>query len=200
MPEHLFGRTGMSLRLTIDFLKEFCRRGHYREEDFYQLERVASDLKGCCKDRECFEAIVYDTYADIVITLGEGVDYLQEKYTRAEDVLKQWMLENLTGELFMQEYTRIQKRIMSHTKMGVGHMHFWGSEEKYPLEQIPVILQDFSSIRINCTKDFCLRPSKSVLYRLDLNKSRNLNSQRGIPCDTCTRNHEGEECVCRMYN
>lgn len=188
-----FGRTRMWEMLTYTFLQEILDIYHYNEQDMELLGRVASDMRGCMKDQECYELSFYKTmehgreetkWVDVVITLGDGLDRLQEKYVRTQEVMKQWMLENISSELLMRQYTAINEQITHQTGKNVWVMHFWGSEEAYPLKESAAVLQNFSSIRVRCTQEYCLHPSKSVLYRCELMNADHTQECTSL-CDHC---------------
>lgn len=172
-------------KITHTFLQQVLEKYHYTSQDMELLGRVASDMRSCIKDQERFAVVLGDSWADVVVTLGEGLDFLQEKYTRQEELMKQWMLESISAELLMQEYPEINRIIESQTGLHVAGLHFWGSEEEYPLEKTPQILQQFSTIRVKTTQDYCLLPSKSVLYRCELSKAAKTDLRCSNVCRNC---------------
>lgn len=168
-----YAHTRMWENLSGSFLREVCRKYHYKDEDLELLASVAADIRICIKEKECFEIHLREDdgglwMADILITLGDTLDHLQDKYDRSGELMKQWMLENISGELLMQEYPVIHNMIEKQTGFVVGEVHFWGESEEYPLEKIPEVLQKFHTARVTASQDYCLKPAKSVLYRAKL--------------------------------
>ena len=97
----------------------------------------------------------------VVISLGWGVDDLQESYSRKGMLSQCYMLEALAGELLMDSYGAYNRYVQEHTKWHVARYHFPGSEEDFPLEMLPDILEAFASQCHREVADIC--PRRDVL-------------------------------------
>ena len=185
--------------MSPHFLDEVSKKYHYKEEDSKLLESVARDIRGCIKDQEGLEFLIFETYADAAFTMGANLDILLEKYSAAGQLIKQLMLENICSLLLMEAYSNLTELLEHETGRYVGKFHFWGSEEAYPLEKLPEVVAKFTSLRLFCTPDYCLRPSKSVVCRLELSPKaahKSTNVLKGI-CGECTYGKSGrcEQCM-----
>lgn len=202
--KHSFGRTRMWELMNHEFLQEIMVKYHYNDCDKELLLRVASDVRSCMKDQECYEIVWEDpSYADVALTLGVGIDCLQEKYARADAVMKQCMAEHLCGELMMQQYGKLNEMLTEGIQCVVTGLHFWGAEEPYPISDMAKVLSKFRHIHLRCTRDDLLIPSKSVLYRVEFGKIEqqssiirwkekgNHGTCRSMVCENCSRCWDG---------
>lgn len=76
-------------------------------------------------------------YEDVAMTLGSGIDALQEDYHQKGMLSESYMLEVLAGELLMQAYRAYNRYVKEHAKRHVARYHFPGSEEEFPLAKLP---------------------------------------------------------------
>ncbi len=106
-------------------------------------------------------------YEGVVLSLGHGVDKLQERYTDNGLLLKSYMLEALAAEFLMRGYGAYRKTVLEATKMHVAAYHFPGSEEGFPLEMLPGLLR-VCTPRVVCNAAFCMTPQKSVAFIAEL--------------------------------
>ncbi len=93
--------------------------------------------------------------------MGWGVDDLQESYSRKGMLSQCYMLEALAGELLLDSYGAYNRYVQEHTKWHVARYHFPGSEEDFPLEMLPDILEAFASQCHREVADIC--PRRDVL-------------------------------------
>lgn len=59
------------------------------------------------------------------MTLGKGVDELQEKLQEQDMLLESYMVETLAGEALMEAYSRFHAEIHRRTGWFVKQMSFW---------------------------------------------------------------------------
>lgn len=180
--------------LTSEFLEDVKRRYHYEKKDMEQLKRVASDMVSCLKGQESTYLIFPEEEGEkdsrlplvtVIMTLGERVDMLQERYQKTDRMLESYMVESIGGELLMLGYRQLEAWIGTRTKYHVTAYHFPGSEETYPLEMIPELLERAGQRKVSCNGGFCLRPKKSVVFLMELSKEK---TEGGVGiCDTCSR-------------
>lgn len=196
--------------LTSAFLEQVACRYHYEKKDMEQLRRVASDMAGCLKGQESAYLVLPGRMdrgeapgdlgperrqpwkrdegkkiAGVVMTLGAGIDMLQERYQQTGRMLESYMVGNISGELLMQGYGQLEEWIRAWTGYGVAAYHFPGEEEAYPLEWIPELLTLACQNRVRCNAGFCLEPKMSVAFFAELTEEA-AGTGAGI-CDTCSR-------------
>lgn len=100
------------------------------------------------------------------MTLGKGVDELQEKLQEQDMLLESYMVETLAGEALMEAYSRFHAEIHRRTGWFVKQMSFLGSSSE-PIEQLPALLKlldcdgQYTAAYITCNESLCLIPKKA---------------------------------------
>lgn len=122
----------------------------------------------------------------VVISLGTGLDRLQERYSGQGLLSKSYMLEALAGELLLESYGAYNRHVAEATDLHVARYHFPGSEAAYPLELLPELLAGLTD-RVICNAAFCLLPKKSVVFVAELTRDEKVQCE-GI-CLGCNRAH-----------
>ncbi|MCM1174120.1 MAG: hypothetical protein NC341_03610 [Blautia sp.] len=125
-------------------------------------------------------------YERVVMSLGAGLDILQERYSGQGSLSKCYMLEVLAGELLMQGCGAYNRYIGETADWHVARYHFPGSEEAYPLEKLPGLLTGLTD-RVTCNAAFCLLPKKSVAFAAELTQDEKVRCE-GI-CAGCGNMH-----------
>lgn len=184
--------------LTSEFLENVKSRYHYEEKDTEQLKRVASDMVSCLKGQESTYLVFPGEkcepkgkkehavgFATVVMTLGDKIDLLQERYQKTDRMLESYMVESIGGELLMQGYGQLETWIASRTGYHVAAYHFPGSEDAYPLSMMPELLETAGQNKVVCNDGFCLRPKKSVVFLAEL--TRDEETGCASICDGCSR-------------
>ena len=123
-------------------------------------------------------------YEEVVMSLGSGVDALQESYGRREMLSESYMLETLANELLMQGYAAYNRYLAEHADWHVAVYHFPGSGEGFPLEMLPGLLEGYGP-RITCNAAFCISPKKSVAFVAELTQDEKIRCA-GI-CAGCSQ-------------
>lgn len=103
-------------------------------------------------------------HEQVVMSLGNGVDRLQEKYSERGLLSQSYMIEVMASELLLQGYVAYNYYIKENTDWHVARYHFLGSEENYPLEMMPDLLRELTPL-ITCNSAFVCCP-KRVLHLL----------------------------------
>lgn len=185
-------------RFTEDiFIEKVSEKYHFEKAQTAALKEVVEEMlpwmheeavwerrESCVKDK--LAEISGAVYEDVVISLGNGVDCLQEKYTGKGSLLKSYMLETLASELLLYSYSAYNRYVQENANMHVARYYFPGSEEKLPLEMIPTLLRGFDC-RITCNTAFCIVPKKSVVFIAQLTHDREV--QCGSVCTGCGNVH-----------
>ncbi len=184
--ERMFLETRLSECLTDSFLEEVRRSRHYEPEDRKLLAGVAADMAVCLRRQECaYLAKKKDGSVVVCMTLGGGVDLLQERYGRTGRLLESYMVEHIACALLSRGYEEIFAWIHGHMGGYVKTCHFFGGEDGYPLEGIREALSLVGDCRIRCSEAFCLTPSKSTVFLAEL--SATAPDRAPAPCLACGR-------------
>lgn len=168
--------------LKLPFLQRVKKKYHFEEHQMDELKAVAGEMLPLIR-REAFwerkgwhasptrKNVLQEEpenmpdldkrWEAVVISLGWGVDDLQESYSRKGMLSQCYMLEALAGELLLDSYGAYNRYVQEHTKWHVARYHFPGSEEDFPLEMLPDILEAFASQCHREVADIC--PRRDVL-------------------------------------
>lgn len=179
--------------LKEDFLLSVCKKFHYGKTQWEELYGVAKDMlplmekeafwerrKSCYTDK-CLE-YSHAKYEDVVMSLGNGLDDLQENYHRKELLSEIYMLQNLASELLLKGYSSYNQYISENLDWHVARYHFLGSEKEFPLELLPKLLKGLTP-KMTCNAAFCILPKKSVAFVAELTKDTEIHCE-GI-CAGC---------------
>lgn len=167
--------------LSSDFLEGVRRKFHYddtktaafqavaqemlplmREEAFWDSEAFSEENR---QPGECADAV----FESVIMSLGGGLDALQERYNENGMLSESYMLEVLASELLLKGYGAYNRYVQENRDRHVARYHFLGSEEAFPLELLPKLIQE-SAGRIACNAAFCLIPKKSVVFISELTR------------------------------
>ena len=163
------------------FLQEFSRKYHYEndqmtlltEVSFAMQERIRLDNRkgraGWMADNGRQEQMEREkpVGCPVCITLGSGVDAIQETYLTAGLLTEAYMVETLGSELLLKAYPQWNGWVAAQGKHRVSRYFFLGSEEQYPIEQLPELLR-ILQVPVTCTPAYCMLPKKSVAFYAEL--------------------------------
>ncbi|MCM1284070.1 MAG: hypothetical protein NC180_10305 [Muribaculaceae bacterium] len=181
--------------LSPDFLKEVRQKFHYDEAQALEFQEVAEKMLPRMREEAFWERRVSPgenkhrgrtdgvVCEHVVMSLGNGVDRLQESYNEREMLSQSYMLEVLAGEVLLRGYAAYNRYVKNNTDWHVAAYHFPGSEEDFPLEMLPEMLKELTPA-VTCNSAFCMRPQKSVAFVAELTKDDNVLC-RGI-CAGCS--------------
>ena len=146
---------------------------HYSPEAYPNLKRLAGEMIPCLEteagwqDREIKETFSGrdQSFLAVGITLGNGIDALQEKYLQNEFLTESYMIEVLSSELLLKSYRAYTEWVVVHRNLHVGRLHFLGggiSETSEPpissllqLANLPMLLQELA-LPVTCNAAYCL--------------------------------------------
>jgi hypothetical protein len=135
-------------------------------------------------------SITYDSYALGLVTLGNGIDELQQEYTKQQNLTESYMLDCLGLELLSKSYQEVVKEVQRMTDKWVTSIDFLG--DTYPLSLLPKFFEILHPEDISYNRDFMLTPLKSVSFLLPLSDTK---TEHDV-CNLCT--HCGnEQCILR---
>lgn len=178
------------------FLERVEQKFHYEKARREELFGVVTDMLPLLLREAFWESRAFGTLPGsdlpdgtcevVVMSLGGGIDLLQEGYGVQGRLLESYMLEGLSSELLLDAYSAYNRYIRAHTDRHVARYHFPGSEAMLPLDILPELLAEFEE-RVVCNEALCMIPKKSVVFIAELTKDENVQCQ-GI-CTNC--NHSG---------
>ncbi|MDE7312957.1 MAG: hypothetical protein K2N87_15270 [Eubacterium sp.] len=189
-----FFREVLDRCFTPDFLYGVRKKFHFAETQMREMQEVAM----CMAPRMHKEAF-WERKADFIqgrhcmekpgrkyeiaaMSLGSGIDHLQERYSAEGLLLQSYILEVLAGEILMEGYPAYQQYIKKETGWRVAAYHFPGSEEALPLELLPELLQECAP-QITCNAAFAMSPAQSVLFLAELAQDGRIEC--GSLCQGC---------------
>lgn len=180
--------------LSPVFLEGVRKKFHYDETHALEIQAVAEEMIPLMREEAFWERRVYSgenkhqskacsvIHEQVVMSLGNGVDRLQERYCERELLSQSYMIEVLASELLLQGYAAYNRYIRKNTEWHVARYHFLGSEEAFPLEMLPYLLKELTPL-ITCNSAFCMMPRKSVAFIAELTQDDKVQC-RGI-CVGC---------------
>ena len=187
--------------LDMEFIKKVCEKFHYEEINLSELQAVAGEMLRLMGRQAFWEVCtpwIWDcgektdaVYEGVVMTLGKGLDCLQESYQKEGMLTESYMLEALASELLLHGYKAYNHHVREAGGWHVARYHFPGSEKNLSLEMLPHMLSRFS-VQVSCNEAFCIMPKKSVVFLAELTQDETVRCE-GI-CVGC----ENVRCSNRM--
>ena len=189
--------TELEITISDDLLKKVMRKYHYHEEDMEELRQVADVLEGVLKGRSGFwcrlpgtgkpqmqkTAEEHETaeeqgnselqetmFVQVVMTLGAGVDELQNYYVDEEAFCECYMVETMGNELLLECYVEFNEWVARQSGWHVARYHFFGSREDMPLEGMKEVLEHYRDTAVACNDAYCLIPKMSVIFLAELTR------------------------------
>ena len=102
--------------LSPVFLEKVRKKFHYDETQAREFQAVAEEMLPLMREEAIWEKSVYSSenkhqsescsviYEQVVMSLGNGIDCLQERYSERKMLSHSYMIEVLAGELLLQGY------------------------------------------------------------------------------------------------
>ena len=141
---------------------------------------------------------------EVVMTLGKGVDDLQEQFLADGLLTEAYMVEVLGSEILLLAYVAYNAWVKERTESAVRRYHFLGTGESFSVKtvtgqgdfegqsiQIPLGIETIprmlerSGLPVTCTEGYCMVPKKSVAFYAELTKDKTVVCE-GI-CMGCSR-------------
>ena len=198
-------KTG-KLRLTLkkEQIKRAAEKYHFSEKDRKELEKWAVYMEKVMEQgaswwiweeeagkeripkkwQESSEGLENRQVLAAVITLGKGVDELQEECHAKEDYSGSYQVECLAGEYLLEAYELFQHICENEYGRQVKQFLFCGTKN-FPLEDMKKALAFFEKekIPVTCNDYSVLSPRKSVVFLAVLGKDK--EDKCGHICDSC---------------
>lgn len=206
-------KIGLALTATEGFLDAVMEKFHFCAEDRACFYEVGRRVEAAVQKDAGFWYAELEEAALAVLTLGEGVDVLQEQYTKEGLLTECYMAETIAGELMKNAYRDFNCWVEMHTGRHVARYRFFGAQEaggqtasgkpertkavqpdgnkvrlsfdRLSLEAMSAALQELGITQVQCNRACCLTPKKSVVFLAELTDDETVRCE-GI-CTGCGR-------------
>lgn len=204
--------------ITAGFLERVAKKYHYPAWERDTLKNLAGRIRKCVAaeaqwNHRLFrekpaehEALVSEfvrqeggmPLAEVAMTLGKGVDDLQDEYLEKGALTEGYMIEVLASEILLESYAAYNQWVAAHT---IYHVERYVFLQDDMVRELPGMLKRLG-LPIVCNEAFCMLPKKSVAFYALLTEDATVIC-RGI-CTDCGRencpNHMGQEPVKTGWN
>lgn len=187
----------VKLKLAVSdcFLDAVMKKFHFSPEERESFFAVGRKLEAALEEEAGFWYSAYPGHADlvtVVMTLGAGVDELQERYTKEGCLTECYMAEAIADELLLLAYRRFNRWVEEQGSRHVARYYFFGAADgrreaagagESPaaaagsglicaptLEEIPGALASVGETQVRCNQACCLTPKKSVIFLAELTR------------------------------
>ncbi len=186
--DQLFEKVAEKCKM-VAFLESVMSKAHYASEDRELLVDVLGKILDCMEEDAAWGAkdVGAGRAQEVVMTLGAGVDKLQEALLAEGKLSEAYMVEVLGSEILLLAYTVFNSWVKEHTDFVVKRYYFLGMGEKaviggadgkekaaevdLRLAALPEMLER-SGLSVACTEGYCMVPKKSVAFYAELSKDR----------------------------
>lgn len=176
----------LQVRLTKRDLKEAAGRYHFQEEDFPLLDALYQGILSLLQITAYYRwgktgrQIQYEEYAIVFLTLGDGIDALQNVYLERKCLSEAYIIECVSLAILDKAYAEFVKQFQKKTGKWAEKIDFLG--DTYPMELLPELYNEFEFMDITYNENLVLLPSKSVAFLLPVS----VGKQEGA-CHICSR-------------
>lgn len=176
--------TDIRISMETKDLKHIIARCHFREEDFFSLQALSAAVAPLLQVRAYSlwkngdGIISYPQYAVVFLTLGSGIDALQELYLDRNCLSEAYMIECIALELLTKAYREFVKSVQKKTGRWAEKIDFLG--DSYPVELLPELYQEFGQMDISYNEKLVLSPKNSVVFLLPMTDKKQENA-----CSIC---------------
>lgn len=170
----------LEVRLTIEELKEAAEAFHFQSQDLPLLREV---YEAMCPVQARAWLLLRGSRMEGALTLGHGVDRLQEHFTDEGRTMESYMVECLAMECMKRAYCALAVWLQEKTGFWMGKMQFPESEDT--VQDIAGMLAGLDQNEITCNQASMMTPLKSVVFTAELFTKR----PEGNLCDVCAGCH-----------
>lgn len=188
----------LEVQLNEEDLRKLIHRYRFSESDFSRLSAIFQALEPIVQPRAYYvwkqkeDPVTYEDYAIVFLSLGDGVDALQEVYLEREAVTEGYMIECLASELLSKAYKECVRLLQAERGKWAEKIDFLG--DTYPLELIEGFYADFEGMPITFNAQYVLQPKKSVVFLLPMHPTQ--EGKENAPCHICG-NCKNTDCIFR---
>lgn len=186
----------LQLRLQEKQYRDMLVRYHFGEHDLEQLRQIGNLVEEAMEPvmhyevftRKADERVAGDDISSIdcmavIVTLGSGVDELQNRYTQRESLTKSYMTECIGMELLRAAYEQAAESIHVYTGRWMSGFEFVG--DKIPFTYMEEIFRLLEPQGVSYNQAYMLTPKKTVVFLANLCDERKYSY-----CHVCA------ECSC----
>lgn len=170
MESAMKGRSGFWCRLPDMIVKEHDMAGGSRQEHGMSGGSRQEHESG---SGSLDPGVQGPSFAEAVLTLGAGIDELQNDYTEKEEFCECYMVETIGNELLLDCYVMFNEWVAQHTGWHVARYHFFGSRDDLPAEGMRNVLEHWKDADVWCNEAYCLVPKMSVVFLAELTRDEN---------------------------
>ena len=187
--------TDITIHVEPEDILRTMQQCHFREEDFASLQALSRAMAPLLRAKAYYvwekrdEKVSYDDYAVVFLTLGNGVDALQELYLDRNCLTEAYMVECIALGLLEKAYREFIKEVQRETGKWAQKIDFLG--DTYPIELLPRLYREFGQMDISYNEKMVLSPQKSVVFLLPMSSGK-----KGDACNIC-ENCSNKGCVLR---
>lgn len=128
----------------------------------------------------------------VLVTLGVGVDDLQEEYNAAGHLTESYMIECIAMELLKNAYEQAAEKIYGHYGLWMNGFDFLG--DRVPIEEMEEMFAILEPEEISYNQAYMLTPKKTVAFYTTLTDIR--EAAFCNLCSTCSHT----KCIHRRGN
>ena len=167
----------MDVTLSQSEIRQLCEQYHFPEKDSSKLEAAYQMMQPLLKVRayslaeNSLGVLPVADYVPVLVTIGEGVDALQEVYLKRGAMSEAYRIECLSLAVLLKSYEEVAKQLQPVFKKKVTRLHFLGDDE-YPFSLLHSIYakieQEGGQVEITYNEEYAMTPQKSVALLLEL--------------------------------
>ncbi|MBR1930528.1 MAG: hypothetical protein IJ833_03500 [Lachnospiraceae bacterium] len=166
-----------------DFLDGVRKAYHYPIGERETLRALAGAMQKTMLEEAVWNHEVLQrqgqNYAQVAMTLGEGVDILQDGYMAKGLLTESYMIEVLGSEILLHGYEAYNRWVDGHTDYHVERYYFLNDGEQankevsLSLKGLPKLLATLG-LPVTCNVAYCMTPRKSVAFYATFTKEENV--------------------------
>lgn len=153
-------------------MDKLISRYHFQKTDKDMLKALCKSLTPLLDIHAYYltdgnlENVDIEQYAAVFLTLGDGIDALQDIYLRRNHVSEAYMLECIGLELLTKAYETFAGQVQMAMGKRAVRLHFLG--DKYPFTIMDEMRRQMGEINISFNEQYNMTPQKSVAFLLEL--------------------------------
>ena len=167
----------IEVTLSQNEIRQLCEQYHFPEKDNVKLEAAYQMMRPLLKVRayslaeNVLGTLAAADYVPVLVTIGEGVDALQEVYLKRGAMSEAYRIECLSLAVLLKSYEEVAKKLQPVFGKKVSRLHFLGDDE-YPFSLLhgiyTKIRQEGGQVEITYNEEYAMTPQKSVALILEL--------------------------------
>ena len=180
--------------IAEDGYRQILPRYHFQEKEEDLIRSLTKQLYQVLDSATYFacKSPREENRLAVLVTLGSGVDHLQEAYTKAGQLTEGYMIECIAMKLLKNAYEQAADKIYSHYGRWAGRFEFLG--EAVPIEALEEMFTILEPKEISYNQAYMLMPKKTAAFFTTLTENR--QTAYCNFCQTCSH----VKCVHRQGN